>query len=255
MKILAIGDVIGSPGRTYLKENLESIKKEFNIDFVIANGENSSGGLGMNPKSFNELLDAGVNAITLGNHTWRKKDILKVIDDSRVVRPINYLDGTAGRGFRFFTVNNKKILVINAVGRVYMEPVNNPFLALRNIVNELSEKADIIIVDFHAEATSEKIAMGYLLDGKVNLIFGTHTHVQTADDKILPKGSAYISDVGMTGPKESVIGCDKSIIITSFLTEIPEKKSVATGEVQFNGVVIEIDDETNKTKSIFRINR
>ena len=255
MKILAIGDIIGSPGRTYLKENLENIKKKFNIDFVIANGENSSGGLGMNPKSFNELIDAGVNAITLGNHTWRKKDILKVIDDSRVVRPINYLDGTAGRGFRFFTINNKKVLVINAVGRVYMEPANNPFLAVRNIVNELSEKADIIIIDFHAEATSEKIAMGYLLDGKVNLIFGTHTHVQTADDKILPKGSAYISDVGMTGPKESVIGCDKSIIISSFLTEIPEKKSVATGEVQFNAVVIEVDDETNKTKDIFRINR
>lgn len=255
MKILAIGDVIGSPGRTYLKENLESIKKEINIDFVIANGENSSGGLGMNPKSFNELIDAGVNAITLGNHTWRKKDVLKVIDDSRVIRPINYLDGTAGRGFRFFTVNNKKVLVINAVGRVYMEPVNNPFLAVRNIVNDLSEKADIIIVDFHAEATSEKIAMGYLLDGKVNLLFGTHTHVQTADDKILPKGSAYISDVGMTGPKESVIGCDKSIIIASFLTEIPEKKTVATGDVQFNGVVINVDDETNKTTSIFRINR
>lgn len=255
MKILAIGDVIGSPGRTYLKENLESIKKEFSIDFVIANGENSSGGLGMNPKSFNELIDAGVNAITLGNHTWRKKDILKVIDDSKVIRPINYLDGTAGRGFRFFNVNNKKVLVINAVGRVYMEPVNNPFLAVRNIVNELSEKSDIIIVDFHAEATSEKIAMGYLLDGKVNLLFGTHTHVQTADDKLLPKGSAYISDVGMTGPKESIIGCDKSIIITSFLTEIPEKKSVATGEVQFNGVVIKVDDETNKTTSIFRINR
>ena len=255
MKILAIGDIIGSPGRTYLKENLANIKKEFNIDFIIANGENSSGGLGMNPKSFNELLDAGVNAITLGNHTWRKKDILKIIDDSRVIRPINYLEGTAGRGYRIFNFNNKKILIINAVGRVYMEPVNNPFVAVRNAINELSSKADIIIVDFHAEATSEKIAMGYLLDGKVNLVFGTHTHVQTADDTILPKGTAYITDVGMTGPKESIIGCEKSIIITSFLTEIPEKKVVAGGDVQFNGVVIDIDDESNKTTSIFRINK
>lgn len=254
MRILAIGDVIGSPGRTYLKDNLDNIKNDFNIDFVIANGENSSGGLGMNPKSFNELIDAGVNAITLGNHTWRKKDILKVIDDSRVIRPINYLDGTKGRGFRFFNINNKRILVINAVGRVYMEPVNNPFLTVRNAVNELSDKADIIIVDFHAEATSEKIAMGYLLDGKVNLVFGTHTHVQTADDVILPKGTAYISDIGMTGPKESVIGCDKSIIISSFLTEIPEKKVVASGDVKFNAIVIEVDDETNKTISISRIN-
>ena len=255
MKILAIGDIIGSPGRTYLKDNLESIKKEFNIDFVIANGENSSGGLGMNPKAFNELIIAGVNAITLGNHTWRKKDILKVIDDSRVIRPINYLEGTAGRGFRFFSFNDKKILIINAVGRIYMDPVNNPFLAVRNAVNELSSKADIIIVDFHAEATSEKKAMGYLLDGKVNLVYGTHTHVQTADDVVLPKGTAYITDIGMTGPKESVIGADKSIVISSFLTEIPEKRPVASGDVQFNGIVIEIDDFTNKTISITRIIR
>ena len=188
MRILAIGDVIGAPGRTYLKDNLQNIKNEFNIDFIIANGENSSGGLGMNPKAFSELTGAGVNAITLGNHTWRKKDILKVIDDTRVIRPINYLDGTAGRGFRFFNVNGKRILIINAVGRVYMEPVNNPFLAVRSAINEMADKADIIIVDFHAEATSEKKAMGYLLDGKVNLVFGTHTHVQTGDEVILPKG-------------------------------------------------------------------
>lgn len=255
MRILAIGDVIGAPGRTYLKDNLQSIKNEFNIDFIIANGENSSGGLGMNPKAFSELTGAGVNAITLGNHTWRKKDILKVIDDSRVIRPINYLDGTAGRGFRFFNVNGKRILIINAVGRVYMEPVNNPFLAVRSAINEMADKADIIIVDFHAEATSEKKAMGYLLDGKVNLVFGTHTHVQTGDEVILPKGTAYITDVGMTGPKESIIGADKSIIITSFLTEIPEKKEIATGEVELNAIMIEVDDSTNKTVSITRIRR
>lgn len=255
MRILAIGDVIGAPGRTYLKDNLQNIKNEFNIDFIIANGENSSGGLGMNPKAFSELTGAGVNAITLGNHTWRKKDILKVIDDTRVIRPINYLDGTAGRGFRFFNVNGKRILIINAVGRVYMEPVNNPFLAVRNAINEMADKADIIIVDFHAEATSEKKAMGYLLDGKVNLVFGTHTHVQTGDETILPKGTAYITDIGMTGPRESIIGADKSIIITSFLTEIPEKKEVATGDVELNAVMIEIDDDTNKTVSITRIRR
>lgn len=253
MKIMAIGDVIGSPGRTYLKENLLNIKKEYNIDFIIANGENSSGGLGMNLKSATELFDAGVNAITLGNHTWRKKEILKVIDDNRVIRPINYLEGTPGNGYRILNSNGKKILIINAVGRVYMEPVNNPYIAVRNIVNELIDKVDIIIVDFHAEATSEKKAMGYLLDGKVNLVFGTHTHVQTADSEILPKGTAYITDVGMTGPKESIIGADKSVIITSFLTEIPEKKPVASGECIFNAVVIEIDETTNKTISIERI--
>ena len=255
MRILAIGDVIGAPGRTYLKDNLQNIKNEFNIDFIIANGENSSGGLGMNPKAFSELTGTGVNAITLGNHTWRKKDILKVIDDTRVIRPINYLDGTAGRGFRFFNVNGKRILVINAVGRVYMEPVNNPFLAVRSAINEMADKADIIIVDFHAEATSEKKAMGYLLDGKVNLVFGTHTHVQTGDETILPKGTAYITDIGMTGPEGSIIGADKSIIITSFLTEIPEKKEVASGDVELNAIMVEIDDGTNKTVSITRIRR
>lgn len=255
MKILAIGDVIGAPGRNYLKDNLQDIKNELGIDFVIANGENSSGGLGMNPKAFSELINAGVDAITLGNHTWRKKDILKVIDDSRVVRPINYLDGTRGRGFRFFNVNDKKILVINALGRVYLDPVSNPFLAVRNAVNEMSGKADIIIVDFHAEATSEKKAMGYLLDGKVNLVFGTHTHVQTGDEDILPKGTAYITDIGMTGPKESIIGADKSIIITSFLTEIPEKRELATGEVELNAVMIDVDYATNKTVSITRIRK
>ena len=255
MKILAIGDVIGSPGRTYLKENLQSIKKEYNIDFIIANGENSSGGLGMNLKSATELFDAGVNAITLGNHTWRKKEILKVIDDNRVIRPINYPDSTPGKGYRIFNFNGKKILILNAVGRIYMDPVNNPFIILKNTINELAQKVDIIIVDFHAEATSEKIAMGFLLDGKVNLVFGTHTHVQTADDSILPKGTAYISDVGMTGPRDSVIGADKSIVINCFLTEIPDRKPVASGECIFNGVVIDIDDVTNKTTSILRINK
>ncbi len=255
MKILAIGDVIGSPGRTYLKENLPSIKKEFGIDFIIVNGENSSGGLGMNLKSAIELFDAGANAITLGNHTWRKKEILKVIDDSRVIRPINYLEGTPGAGYRIFNLNGKRILIINAVGRVYMEPVSNPFVAVRNAVNSLSEKVDIIILDFHAEATSEKKAMGYLLDGKVNLVFGTHTHVQTADDIILPKGTAYITDIGMTGPKESIIGADKSIVINYFLAEIPDKKPVASGECIFNGIIVEIDDATNKTTSIVRVSK
>lgn len=254
MKILAIGDVIGSPGRTYLKENLKNIKKEYNIDFLIANGENSSGGLGMNLKSATELFDSGINAITLGNHTWRKKEILKVIDDSRVIRPINYLDNTPGKGYRIFNFNGKQILIINAVGRIYMDPASNPFIAVKDTVNDLIDKVDIIIVDFHAEATSEKKAMGFLLDGKVNLVFGTHTHVQTADDIILPKGTAYITDIGMTGPKDSIIGADKSVVITSFLTEIPEKRPVASGECIFNGVIIDIDDATNKTTSIYRIN-
>lgn len=255
MRIMAIGDIIGSPGRTYLKENLANIKKEFNIDFIIANGENSSSGLGMNPKAATELFSFGINAITLGNHTWRKKDILKIINDTRIIRPINYLEGTPGNGFRIFNFNNKKIAIINAVGRIYMDPVANPFISVRNKVNELNKNVDIIIVDFHAEATSEKKAMGYLLDGKVNLVYGTHTHVQTADDEILPKGSAYITDIGMVGPRESIIGADKSVVIESFLTEIPEKRPVADGECLFNAIVIEVDDNTNETLSISRIRK
>ena len=254
MRILAIGDVIGSPGRNYLKENLKKIKDEYNIDFIIANGENSSGGLGMNPIAANDLFDVGINAITLGNHTWRKKDILKIIDDPRIVRPINYLSGTPGSGYRIFDFNNKKILVINALGRIFMDPVSNPYIAVKNILNELSEKVDIIIVDFHAEATSEKKAMGFYLDGKVNLVFGTHTHVQTSDDTILPKGTAYITDVGMIGPKDSIIGADKNIVLNNFLTEIPDKFLVAGGECIFNGIIIDVNEDTNKTTGITRIN-
>lgn len=254
MRILAIGDVVGNPGRTYLKENLKSIKEKYNIDFTIANGENTAGGVGMDPKSATELFDSGVNAITLGNHTWRKKDILKIIDDSRVIRPINYLEGTAGVGYRFFTCKGKRIAVMNAVGRVYMDPVGNPYVALKKGIDEIREKVDIIIVDFHAEATSEKIAMGYFLDGRVNLVYGTHTHVQTADEKILHRGTAYITDIGMTGPKESVIGSDRFVVVGIFSTEIPDRMPTAGGEAQFNGIILEVDDETCQTKAIERIN-
>lgn len=253
MKILAIGDVIGNPGRTYLRENLKSIKEKYNIDFIIANGENTDGGVGMNPKCATELFDSGVNAITLGNHTWRKKDICKIIDDNRVVRPINYLEGTKGVGVRFFNCNEKRIAVMNAVGRVYMDPVGNPFVALKKGIDEIENNADIIIVDFHAEATSEKIAMGYFLDGRVNCVYGTHTHVQTADEKILPRGTAYITDIGMTGPRESVIGADRFVVVGIFSTEISDRMPTAGGEAQFNGIILEVDDETCKTKGIQRI--
>jgi len=254
MRILAIGDVIGSPGRNYLKEHLKEIKEKYQIDFIIANGENSSAGLGMEPKAANELFDAGVNAITLGNHTWRKRDILKIIDDPRIVRPINYLPNTAGCGCRIITFQEKKIAIINAVGRVYMEPVSNPFVEVNKKVNEIKDTVDIIIVDFHAEATSEKIAMGYYLDGRVNVVYGTHTHVQTADEKILTKGTAYITDIGMTGPYESVIGADKHIVINTFTTEIPDRKPVAGGEAFFNGIIVEINNDTNRAESIKRLN-
>ena len=250
MRILVIGDVVGTSGKTYLKENLKKMKQEKNIDFVIANGENTAGGVGIDPVSATELFDSGVNAITLGNHTWRKKEVIKVLEDSRVVRPVNYLEGTEGKGSRILTCKNKKIGIINAVGRVYMDPVGNPFVAISKEVEEIRDKCDIIIVDFHAEATSEKIAMGYFLDGRVNFVYGTHTHVQTADAKVLPKGTAYVTDVGMTGPKESVIGADRFVVVRIFSTEIPDRMPNAGGAAQFNGAIIEIDDETNKTISV-----
>ena len=254
MKILAIGDIIGSPGRTYLKENLSRIKEQYQIDFIIANGENTAGGVGIDLRCATELFDAGANVITLGNHTWRKKDVVKILDDPRVVRPINYLEGTKGEGCRIINFNSKKIAVLNAVGRTDMNPAENPFVAVSKKVDEIKEKVDIIILDFHAEATSEKIAMGHYLDGRVNCVYGTHTHVQTADEKILEKGTAYITDIGMTGPKDSVIGADKHVVMSIFVTEIPDHMPVAGGEAQFNGIVITIDDKTNKTTAIERVN-
>lgn len=254
MNILAIGDIIGSSGKTYIKENLSKIKGEYNIDFVIANGENTAGGVGIDPKCATELFDSGVDVITLGNHTWRKKEVVKILDDYRVVRPANYLIGTPGSGSRTFNFKNKRIGVINAVGRVFMDPVGNPFISVSAEIEKIREKCDIIIVDFHAEATSEKVAMGYFLDGRVNLVYGTHTHIQTADEKILNKGTAYITDIGMTGPKESVIGADRFIVVDIFTKEIPDRMPVAGGDAQFNGVVLTVNDETNRTERIVRIN-
>lgn len=252
MRIFAVGDVVGNPGRTVLKENLKSVQEKYKIDFTIVNGENASGGVGIDPRCATEIFDAGANVITLGNHTWRKKDVVKILDDNRVVRPINYLDGTLGTGCRIFNVLGKRIAVLNAVGRIFMDPVNNPYVALKNKIDEIHDEVDIIIVDFHAEATSEKIAMGHFLDGRVNLVYGTHTHVQTADEKILSKGTAYITDIGMTGPTDSVIGADKFVVMNIFTTEIPDHMPCAGGEASINGIILEVDDETCKTVSIER---
>lgn len=251
MKILIVGDIIGSPGRTYIKENLTSIKNKYNVDFTIVNGENAAAGVGLDPKCAHELFDSGVDAITLGNHTWRKKDIIKILDDPRIVRPANYQKNVPGKGSKVITFSNKRIGIINAVGRVYMDPVDSPFNAVDRELENMN--ADIIIVDFHAEATSEKNIMGHYLDGRVTAVVGTHTHIQTADEKILPKGTGYITDIGMTGPKDSIIGSDKSIVMGVFIRGIPERFSVAGGEVQLNAVLLTINDENNKLEKIERI--
>ena len=256
MKILAIGDLVGEGGVKKLSEELPKIRKEENIDFVIVNAENSAGGMGITTKIFNELKALKVDVITMGNHTWGKKDIFSFIDEKIIIRPANYPEGVVGRGYEIYECKNKKICVINLIGRTDMKVLTeNPFLKINEILKEVKEKVDIIILDFHAEATAEKIAMGYYLDGRITALFGTHTHVQTADEKILPNGTAYITDIGMTGPKNSVIGMDIDASIKRFETALPEKYKVAEGKCFLNGCVFEINDENCRVEKIYRITR
>lgn len=254
MKLLAIGDIIGNPGRKIVKELLPQIRKEQKIDCVLANGENAAGGIGITHAVAEELYAYGVDVITLGNHVWAKKDIVNFInEDSRIIRPANMPNILPGRGSTIINLFNTRVGVINLLGRVYMDPIDSPFSAAVKEIENLKNEADIIIVDFHAEATSEKLAMGWFLDGKVSVVFGTHTHVQTADERILPNGTGYISDLGMTGPRDSIIGVDKETIIKKFTTLMPDKFEVAKGDTQFNAVVFDIDEKSGKVRQIDRI--
>ncbi len=256
MKILAIGDLIGNAGIKELKRQLAEIKKKEEIDFVIVNGENSAEGMGLTEANFKDILAMNIDVITMGNHTWGKKDIFKFIDHPKLIRPANYPKGVVGKGYNIYTCQNKKIAVINLIGRVDINVLSeNPFIVVNEIVEKIKEEVDMIFVDFHAEATAEKIAMGYFLDGKVTAVYGTHTHVQTADEKILPNGTGYITDIGMTGPKHSVIGMDITASLKRFETTLPERYRIATGECILNAVMFDIDDENHKVKSIKRINQ
>ena len=254
MKVLAVGDLIGNSGIKELKRQLPRIKQEEQIDFIIVNGENAAEGMGLTQQNFNDILSLGVDVITMGNHTWGKKDIFKFIDHPKLIRPANYPKGVVGKGYNIYNYKNKKIAVINLIGRVDINVLSeNPFIIAKDLVEKLGKEVDMIFIDFHAEATAEKIAMGYFLDGKVTAIFGTHTHVQTADEKILPKGTGYITDIGMTGPKNSVIGMDIEASIKRFETTLPERYKIATGESMLNAVIFDIDDTSNKVKTIKRI--
>lgn len=255
MKVLAVGDLIGNAGINELKRQLKRIKEKEKIDFIIVNGENSAEGMGITEKNFNDILSQNIDVITMGNHTWGKKDIFKFIDHPKLIRPANYPKGVVGKGYGIYKCGNKKIAVINLIGRVDINVLSdNPFIEVKNIIEKIEKEVDIIIVDFHAEATAEKIAMGNYLDGKATLVYGTHTHVQTADERILPKGTGYITDIGMTGPKNSVIGMEISASIKRFETTLPERYKIATGECIFNGIVVDIDNDTNKVNEIKRIN-
>ena len=257
MKILFIGDIVGRPGREAIKRLLPGLEKEFSLDFVIANAENAAGGSGITSKVAQELFACGVDALTSGDHIWKKKEIFEFINqEERVLRPANFPAGAPGRGFGLFKAkDNAKVGVINVNGRVFMEALECPFKSSLKAQVELSKEVKIIILDIHAEATSEKVALGWFLDGKVSAILGTHTHIQTADEKILPQGTAYITDAGMTGPYDSVIGRRKENVLERFLTSIPVRFEVASDNVQLHGVVLDIDEETGRAKSIVRIQR
>jgi len=257
MKILFIGDIVGSPGREAIKKLLNPLKQELQIDFVIANAENASGGSGITSKVSNELFDSGVDVITSGDHIWKKSEIFELINqEERILRPLNFPSGAPGRGASVFkSKNGIKVGVINVNGRVFMDALECPFRATLKAAQELAEETKIIIVDVHAEATSEKVALGWYLDGKVSAIFGTHTHIQTADEKILPKGTAYITDVGMTGPYDSVIGRRVEDVLTRFLSSIPIKFEVAQDNIQLHAALVEIDRKTGKALSILRIQK
>lgn len=256
MKILAVGDLVGEGGVKKLKELLPKIREEEKIDFVIVNAENSAGGMGITTKIFNELKALNIDAMTMGNHTWGKKDIFTFIDDPKLLRPANYPNNVPGKGYGIYTCKGKKICVVNLIGRTDMNVLSeNPFQKMQEILKEVRSQADIIILDFHAEATAEKIAMGYYLDGKITAMFGTHTHVQTADEKILEHGTGYITDIGMTGPIKSVIGMDIAISIKRFETTLPERYKLAEGNCMLNGCIFDINDETCRVNKVTRVVR
>ena len=257
MNILIIGDIVGKPGMEAVKRHISDLKERYNIDFTVANGENSADGMGITKNILKDLYTLGVDAVTMGNHTWGKKEIFSFIDEEeRLIRPANYAEGVCGKGSTLLNSKGKKIGVINLIGRVNTGgSYDSPFtVADREIEKLKRNSADIIIVDFHAEATAEKKALAYYLKDKVNILFGTHTHVQTADEIIYDTGMGYITDVGMTGPKNSIIGMEYDAAMKRFLTQIPERYSCANGPFMLNGVVFEIDEESKKVTNIIRIN-
>ncbi|MEG6586427.1 TIGR00282 family metallophosphoesterase [Dendrosporobacter sp. 1207_IL3150] len=254
MKILIIGDICGSPGRKAAAHFIPLLQKEHSVDLTIANGENAAGGVGITASVFDELLSYNIDIVTSGNHIWDKKEIFNFIDgESRLIRPANYPPGTPGLGYCFFDKDGIRIAIINLAGRAFMPPIDCPFREIDNILEKVKSQADIIIVDFHAEATSEKMALGWYLDGRVSCIVGTHTHIQTSDERILPNGTAYITDLGMVGPWNSVLGVEKDLIIKKFLTGLPVKFNLADGPTVFSAVLLTVNVDTGKAESITRI--
>jgi len=255
MKILMIGDIVGKPGRKATSYLLPRLVADNRIDFVMANGENAAGGRGINREITEEFLRQGIEVITMGNHVWDNREILSFIDhEPRLLRPANYPEDCPGRGYNIYLgPAGRRIAVINVSGRVFLGNLECPFRTVDYILKQIEQQADIILVDFHAEATSEKQALAWYLDGRATAVFGTHTHVQTADEMILPGGTAYITDVGMTGPHHSVLGVKTNQVIERFLTQRPGPFEIASGPLQLDAVILEVDDETLRSISINRI--
>ncbi len=255
MRILMIGDVVGRPGRKAVREVLPVLLQEHRPDLVIANGENAAGGNGITPDTAGELFASGIDVLTMGNHVWDKKEALTLLEEEeRIIRPANYPPGTPGRGYNLFEVKEGlKVGVINLSGRVFLPPLECPFRLGRQLAEELRVETRVIIVDFHAEATSEKVALGWHLDGLVSAVVGTHTHIQTADARVLPGGTAYITDIGMTGPRDSVLGVKTEIIVHKFLTQLPARFEIAGGVTQLEGVILDIDPSTGRAAGIQRV--
>ena len=251
MKVLIIGDIIGKPGRKAIASVLPELREQHGIDLVVGNGENASGGIGITPPMAEEMVRSGIDVITSGNHIWKHREIIPYLDsDLPLLRPLNYPPQVPGRGYLI----KDQVMVVNLLGRVFMGEMDCPFQAMDHLLNEINPKPKITIIDFHAEATSEKGALGLYFDGRVSAVVGTHTHVGTIDTRILPKGTAFVSDIGMVGPKDSVIGDDAESVINKFLTQMPWRLSVGKGKVIFNSVLVEIDDD-GKATSITRIDK
>jgi 2',3'-cyclic-nucleotide 2'-phosphodiesterase len=249
IRVLFLGDVIGKPGR----KAVESFIKTVDADFKIMNGENIAGGIGITPALAGEMLSYGIDLITTGNHVWKKREIIPyLMGEQRVIRPLNYPPGTPGFGYSVVKKDGKTLGVANLEGRIFMNPIDCPFRAMEELIARMDKNVPLI-VDFHAEATSEKIAMGWFLDGEAAAVVGTHTHVQTADERILPHGTGYITDLGMTGPTDSVIGMDKSGILTKFITQLPQKFEVGSNDMEAQGVLITLAATGNRCLKIERI--
>ena len=252
MLVLVIGDIVGQPGRKAVHEVLPLLRKQYKLDMVIVNAENAAGGFGLTPAIAQEFIEAGVHVLTSGNHIWAQKDIIPELGSGMpILRPLNYPPGVPGRGYLI----TGKTMVVNLMGRTFMNDIDCPFRAMDRLLEETEDRPPVIIVDFHAEATSEKMAMGRYLDGRVSAVLGTHTHVGTIDTQILPQGTAYVTDIGMTGPTDSIIGDDVASVLKRFLTGMPHHLSVGKGQPVLNAVLVDVDEDSGRAISIERICR